>query len=216
MGRPACTLERRYSYGDYRQWLDEECWELWDGIPRAMSPAPGQAHQTLVVEIIYQFRSQMEGLKCRGFVAPLDVLLPEGEEADDCVRTVVQPDVLVVCSPEKLTPRGCRGAPDLVVEVASPSSAAADLRGKLEIYEKHGVPEYWVVLPEARVLFQFLREPDGRYSRPLVWGGRRHRQGRRGGGTQPQPDRHFPTAGEQVGPFELLPAQFSVPWLGSQ
>jgi Uma2 family endonuclease len=59
-------------------------------------------------------------------MGPVDVLLSRADQADDSVDTVVQPDVLVVCDPQKVTPRGIRGAPDWVLEVISPASASHD------------------------------------------------------------------------------------------
>ena len=76
-------------------------------------------------------------------MAPFDVRLPEGQEADDEIITVVQPDIAVICDPAKLNPRGCRGAPDFVIEILSPATAAKDQIQKVALYEKHGVKEYW-------------------------------------------------------------------------
>lgn len=71
---------------------------------------------------------------------------------------MLQPDLSVICDPEKLDERGCLGAPDLVVEILSPSTAAKDLKEKLSLYEIHGVKEYWVVDPRDRIIFVFV--PD--------------------------------------------------------
>ena len=94
-------------------------------------PAPGLAHQTAVGELFRQIANHLVGKPCRPFVAPFDVRLPRGNEADDEVTTVVQPDIAVICDPAKLDERGCRGAPDWVIEVLSPSTAAKDQIQKL-------------------------------------------------------------------------------------
>jgi Uma2 family endonuclease len=62
---------------------------------------------------------------------------------------VLQPDLMVVCDPDKLIDEGIRGAPDLIIEVLSPGTAMHDQTGKRDVYEKHGVREYWVVNPHT-------------------------------------------------------------------
>ena len=84
--------------------------------------------------------------------APFDVRLPEGDEADDEIITVVQPDISVICDPAKLDNRGCRGAPDFIIEILSPATAGKDQIQKVALYEKHGVKEYWLVHPGDRLI----------------------------------------------------------------
>jgi Uma2 family endonuclease len=101
---------------------------------------------------------------------PVDVLLSRAEQADqadDAVDTVVQPDVLVVCDPQKGTPRGIRGAPDWVLEVISPASASHDQIIKLAAYERAGVREYWLAHPADRVLTIYRLE-GAAYGRPQI------------------------------------------------
>jgi len=93
--------------------------------------------------------------------APFDVRLPREDEADDEVETVVQPDISVVCDVAKLDERGCRGAPDLVVEVLSPSTAGRDHLTKRALYERHGVREYWLVHPIDRIVTVHRRRGEG-------------------------------------------------------
>jgi Uma2 family endonuclease len=103
-----------FTYADYCHWPDDERWELIDGVAYAMA-APGLIDQTVVGELFRQIANPLVGKPCRPFVAPLDVRLPHGNEADDDISTVVQPDITVVCDPAKLDERGCRGAPDWVI-----------------------------------------------------------------------------------------------------
>ena len=100
-------------------------------------------------------------------VAPFDVRLPDGDEADEAVAKVVQPDITVVCDPFKLDERGCRGAPDWIIEVLSPTSAGHDQVRKLALYERHGVREYWLAHPDDRIVTVYRLE-RGAYGRPLV------------------------------------------------
>lgn len=78
-----------------------------------------------------------------------------------------EPDLAVICDPAKLDDKGCRGAPDWVIEVLSPATAAKDQRQKRDLYERHGVREYWLVHPTDRVLILY-RLKDGRYAKPDV------------------------------------------------
>ena len=149
----------RYTYGDYVQWDGDERWELIDGRPHAMA-APTVPHQRLVIDLAAQLHIQLHGARCEALVSPVDVRLPAGDEPDDEIVDVVQPDVLVVCDPAKIDERGCRGAPDLVIEVLSPSTAEHDRVTKLALYERHGVREYWVVQPVERLVTRHLFEGD--------------------------------------------------------
>ena len=158
---------RHYTYGDYRQWPEDERYELIDGAAYLMAPAPSVDHQTVAFEVARQIRNALEDERCRVLLAPLDVLLPRTQEADDAVDTVVQPDVLVICAPEKVTPQAIRGAPDWILEVISPSSASHDQVVKLAAYERAGVREYWLAHPIDRVL-TIYRHDGQAYGRPEV------------------------------------------------
>lgn len=151
MSRPA-TQGDRFTYGDCRLWPDDGRWELIDGEVYDMSPAPARTHQAIVVELARQIGNYLVGRPCEVYVAPFDVRLPKSDEADDAVDTVVQPDIAVICDLGKLDEAGCRGAPDWVVEVLSPPTAAKDQRQKRLAYERAGVREYWLVHPTDRTL----------------------------------------------------------------
>jgi Uma2 family endonuclease len=101
----------------------------------------------------------------------MDVRLPEnGETADDKITTVVCPDIIVVCDESKLSDdRCCTGAPDLVVEIASPSTSHYDMHRKYELYERHGVLEYWIVEPVEHWIRVFTRGVDGKYGDGVLY-----------------------------------------------
>ncbi len=142
---------RRYAYKDYVQWTGDERWELIDGRPFNMSPAHSRLHQAYVVELARQIGNALAGNKsCKVYVAPFDVRLPAGRENDDEVQTVVQPDIAVVCDPAKLDDAGCKGPPDWVIEIVSPSTDARDRIEKRALYLRCGVKEYWIVDPKTR------------------------------------------------------------------
>jgi Uma2 family endonuclease len=129
----------RYTVADYLSWNDDERWELIDGVAYNMSPAPTIRHQNIAGRLYSRLEQTLRGKPCQPFIAPVDVVLSE--------RDVVQPDVVVVCDPEKITEKNIQGAPDLVVEVLSPSTAAKDLRQKKALYQRAGVREYLVIDP---------------------------------------------------------------------
>ena len=125
------------------------------------------SHQETAGAIFRQLDEQLDESACRVLIAPLDVRLPHGDEADAVVDTVVQPDLLVVCDPDRIDERGVRGAPDWIIEVLSPATAAHDQALKRDVYERAGVREYWLVHPTDRIVTVYRLE-NGRYGRPDI------------------------------------------------
>lgn len=156
-----------HTYGEYLTWPDELRYELIDGRAYAMSPAPTRRHQQIVGELFSQIHGQLRGHPCRAYIAPFDVRLPRGTEADDDVDTVVQPDIVVFCDRSRLDERGARGAPDWIIEVLSPGTASHDQILKRDLYERHGVAEYWLVHPGDRLVTVY-RLLNGAYGKPHV------------------------------------------------
>ena len=159
--------QQRHTYADYLAWPEDERYELIDGIAYAMTPAPGRRHQEVVVEMLRQIADALEGHPCRVYVAPFDVRLPRAGEADEQIDTVVQPDLSVICDEQKLDERGCRGAPDWVMEVISPSTASHDQVKKRDVYERAGVPELWLVHPGDGIVSVYTLEAE-QYGKPRV------------------------------------------------
>lgn len=155
---------RLYTYGDYRLWPYEERWELIDGEAFNMCPAPSRQHQEVLMELARQTANFLLGKPCKVYIAPFDVRLPKADEADDEVNTVVQPDLAVICNHGKLDDKGCRGAPDWVVEVISPHTAAKDRTRKHELYQRHGVREYWLVHPLKLLVTRYILQDSGHYA----------------------------------------------------
>lgn len=105
------------------------------------------------------------------YLAPFDVRLQDLPGAsDEGTLTVVQPDLMVVCDRDKLDDRGIKGAPDLVLEIISPSTAKRDITVKHQLYQRHGVKEYWLLYPNDRTLLVYKLSEEGRYSQPMVFG----------------------------------------------
>jgi len=154
--------QARYTVADYMSWPDAERLELIAGEIYNMSPAPTIKHQGIVGDFYNQLKQQLKGKSCIPYVAPVDVVLSN----DD----VVQPDVLVVCDPAKITENNIQGAPDLVVEVLSPSTALKDMREKKLLYERSGVREYVVIDPLEEYVQRFCLQNDGHYGSSEVFG----------------------------------------------
>ena len=155
--KPLPEIER-YTYEDYYAWDDGKRYELIDGAVRLMSPAPAPKHQAVQGGIFSQLDTFLNGRRCAVFQAPFDVRLnPDG--ADD---TVVQPDILVVCDLSKIDKRGLKGAPDMIVEITSPSTASYDRVTKFNKYLEAGVLEYWIVDPDSKSVAACVLK-DGNY-----------------------------------------------------
>lgn len=142
------TRSARYTVADYMTWLDQERWELIGGVAYDMPPAPTIKHQNLVGALYALVREKLKGKTCQPFIAPVDVVLSEVD--------VVQPDVIVVCDPARITERNIQGPPDWVAEVLSPATARKDLREKKALYERAGVKEYVVFDPLEEYVERFV------------------------------------------------------------
>ena len=158
-----------YTYGDYLNWPDDKRYELIAGQPYLMSPAPSRKHQDVLLPILDQIYNYLKDKKCKVYCAPFDVKLPEGKEKDEDISTVVQPDIVVVCDQDKLDEQGCKGAPDLVVEIISTSSVKKDKKIKRELYERHGIKEYWLVDYTQKIVEVFLLDKNNEYGKPDIY-----------------------------------------------
>lgn len=159
--------DHRFTYADYLQWPDDERWELIDGKAYAMAPAPTINHQALAGQLFRQIDEALDGAPCRALIAPVDVLLPASDEDSKQAKTVVQPDILVVCDPAKLTERNVCGVPDWIIEVLSPATARHDHLTKRALYEQAGVREYWLVHPVDHVVTVYTLK-DGQFGSPEI------------------------------------------------
>ena len=146
----------RYTFADVLTWEEKERIEIING-EAFMMATPSRIHQGIVAELTRQFGNYLEGKQCRVYPAPFAVRLfeREGDSPDD-VDTMVEPDLSIVCDKNKLDQRGCKGAPDMVIEILSPSSLRHDRLVKLNLYQRAGVREYWIVSPDEQTVQVFL------------------------------------------------------------
>ena len=152
------ATDGQYTYSEYARWGDEHRYELIDGFAYMMS-APSIEHQRVVLKVSRQLAAFLDGKPCEVFIAPVDVCLNGKGDEDD---TVVQSDILVVCDETIIDEKRCNGAPDLIIEISSPSTSSLDRIKKLNKYLQAGVREYWIVDPLDKSVLVFILE-NGKY-----------------------------------------------------
>ena len=137
-----------YTWDDYRTWWDDKRWEIIGGEAFDMTPAPLVRHQLVCGELCFRLKSYFQGGICQVLDSPTDVKLSNED--------VVQPDILVVCSPRQIMETHIEGPPALVVEILSPSGLRHDRVRKMELYARSGVKEFWLVTPEPPLVEVFV------------------------------------------------------------
>ena len=158
--------ERDYTYVDYLSWPKDERVEIINGTPYLQAP-PSRIHQEILSEMHRQIANYLIDKNCEVYLAPFAVILDMEEEGD--IKNVVEPDITIVCDEEKLDDRGCKGSPDMVVEIISPSTARRDKIEKFNLYEEAGIQEYWIIEPEEKILTVFTLQANQRYGRPDLY-----------------------------------------------
>jgi len=145
---------KHYTYADYYTWNDGKRYELIDGTAYLMEPAPLFGHQRIGVKLTKMIDTFLEGKPGEVFYSPFDVRL----NFDKGDNTVLQPDIVVFADQSKLFGTGCIGAPDMVIEILSPSTARRDRVKKFKQYLLAGVKEYWIVDPDEMTVNAYILE----------------------------------------------------------
>jgi Uma2 family endonuclease len=148
---------RKYNYENYLNRDDETRIELIDGVIYMLA-TPAQAHQEALGEIYGQFYNFLRGKPCKVYFAPFGVRL-NAETGDN---TILEPDLLIVCDKTKLDGKSCNGAPDMVVEILSPSTSKKDRTIKFDKYRQAGVRELWYVDTDSKTVTACILK-DGEY-----------------------------------------------------
>ena len=143
-----------YSYSDYMTWQFQERVELIMGKIFPMS-APTTLHQHIIGELFFTMYAFFKHTSCKVILSPIDVRLPVGKQGNT-IKTVVQPDLCVICDKSKIVTQGIDGAPDLVVEILSPSNRQIEMHEKFEAYQASLVREYWIIHPEEEWMLQYV------------------------------------------------------------
>lgn len=160
----------RYTFADVLSWDEDERIEIING-EAFMMATPSSRHQEISFELGRQLGNYLEGKQCKVYPAPFGVRLFEQDgDGPENVGTVVEPDISVVCDRKKIDKRGCKGAPDLIIEVLSPSTQRHDQLVKLNLYQQAGVSEYWIVDPENKTIHVFLPDDNGFFRIHEVYG----------------------------------------------
>jgi Uma2 family endonuclease len=167
-------LMASYSYADYLTWQLDETIELIKGKISLMALAPNVNHQRLSMSLSGQMFGYFRHQSCQVFAAPFDVRLYDRRKsilASKDIFTVVQPDICVICDPDKLDEQGCNGAPDWIIEIVSKGSSKKDAQIKHSLYAESGVTEYWLVFPYEAIIEQFKLDEQGSYQLAKIFAG---------------------------------------------
>jgi Uma2 family endonuclease len=166
-------MNKRYTYADYLTWMDDVRRELYDGFIKLMTPAPSSRHQLISSNLNGMFWFFLRDKKCQVYSAPTDVRLPKNKntKSDKQIYTVLQPDIFVICDLSKIDERGCLGAPDFIIEIVSAKNSQRDTRDKFEIYQEHGVREYWIIHPNDETVNVFVLDETGKFQFKGMFGG---------------------------------------------
>lgn len=160
-----------YTAADYLSWTFEGFVELIRGKIFKMSPAPTSNHQRVSARLLRVLLNFFQHRTCEVFHAPFDVYLVKPGQDFKKTANVLQPDICIVCDPKKIRKEGCVGAPDVVIEILSPSNTRKDVDYKFSLYEEYGVPEYWMIHPgEGTVIVNVLENGSYRTMRPVAAG----------------------------------------------
>ena len=151
---------KKYNYEELENIRNKtnERYEIMDGDLYLMS-SPRGIHQLLVGEIFGQLRDFFKDKKCKPFVAPFDVIFSKSKDVKDW-NTVVQPDIFVLCDLDKYEKNYVKGAPNFIIEIASPSNLIHDRFRKYTLYQQYGVKEYWIIEPNDRKIFKFVYDEE--------------------------------------------------------
>ncbi|HHB51983.1 MAG TPA: Uma2 family endonuclease, partial [Saprospiraceae bacterium] len=155
-------LSKQYTYADYLTWHFKDRVELIKGWIYKMSPAPRRIHQKTSFRISHSLFNLIEN-KCEIYEAPFDVRLDKNIGQKTEFSTVVQPDISIICDQSKLDEKGCSGAPDMIVEILSPSTQKIDTYEKFNLYQENLVKEYWIVNPDAKSIEVFALNDENKY-----------------------------------------------------
>jgi Uma2 family endonuclease len=159
---PTVDYTREYTYGDYLQFEFEEMVELIRGKIFRMSPAPRPNHQTVCINIATEINSFLKLHPCKVFVAPIDIVLPIENKKRKDSKTVVQPDIFVICDKSIIEDAAIFGVPDLVIEIIGGKNVKKDTKIKFDLYEEAGVGEYWIVFADHQFVEVYVLE-NGKY-----------------------------------------------------
>ncbi len=155
-----------YTFADYLTWQFKERVEIIKGKLFKMA-MPSEKHQNVSTHFVRLFANYLYKKRCKVYHPPFDVRLVKPphlrKESDKTIYTVVQPDITVVCDLNKIDDKGCLGAPDLIIEILSPSTGNKDMNDKKDVYEFAEIPEYWIVHPHDETVVVYILNAEKKY-----------------------------------------------------
>ena len=163
-------ITRRYNAKQFFEMTEDkpetERYELIDGKVYVMS-APSVNHHRIIRKLSRKLDDYFDGRVCEPFFAPVDVVLfdkkdedKSDEENEENSQNVFQPDIFVVCDPDKVSDKRIYGPPDFIIEVVSPSNSENDYIKKLYLYMQYGVREYWIADPQTEKIFVYVKDGE--------------------------------------------------------
>ena len=154
-------LNYHLSFSEYLKSSDEVQYEVLNGQIISMSPSPTTKHQHVQRELLIEFGNYLRGKESNVFSTPIDVcLFADKNMSTTSIKDWVQPDLVVVCDHEKITEKCIIGAPDMVIEILSPSTARNDRLVKFNAYQEAGVKEYWIVDPANEYVEVYIKQDN--------------------------------------------------------
>lgn len=159
--------DKHFTFQDFLSWDEAQRYEIIDGVP-VLHAAPTTKHQGIVSFLTIDFGINLKDKECRVFPSPFTVRFSEDEDYDNA-DNVFEPDISIICNKAQLDQFGCKGAPNLVIEVLSPSTSRNDRVKKYNTYQKFGVTEYWIVDPLNETVEIYVLD-EGTYMRWNAYG----------------------------------------------
>ena len=159
--------DKHFTFRDFLSWDEGRRYEIYDVVPVLLA-SPTTKHQGVVSFLTMEFGMHFKGEECRVFPSPFTVRFSDVNDYDNA-DNVFEPDLTIVCNKNQLDEYGCKGAPSLVVEILSPSTSRNDRIKKYNVYQKFGVPEYWIVDPLNETVEIYVLD-GGTYRRGSVYG----------------------------------------------
>ncbi|MFA1821073.1 Uma2 family endonuclease [Virgibacillus oceani] len=164
---PFPEKKQPFTYADYLSWPEDVRAEIIDG-SLYMKAAPSIIHQKISIELSRQIANYLVGKDCEVYPAPFHVVLNFDDEnkREEDNRDVVEPDISIICDSSLLDDAGCKGTPDMIIKIITPSTGRKDKLEKFNKYEQAGLSEYWIVEPQEKMVSVFTLQKNMRYGRP--------------------------------------------------
>ena len=166
----AKTKQQEITFDEFIK-LDSETDELLEYIDGVVynQASPSIKHQRVSHKLSFEFENHFNGKECEVFTAPIDIVL-KNEYITDCKKVI--PDLVVICDKLGFNENNYIGVPTLIVEILSPSNQSHDLVTKLNLYQKFGVPEYWIVNPKFDSIHIYTLDKNGMYEETGIYKGK--------------------------------------------